>query len=234
MIQVKIGSDTVSLPEGWQEVTFEKLYKFMGLKDANDFDVLSIMANIESVAFEKIRLADALTMQNAILVWINEPVDFTQSFAPNLWFREKFYQMPDDIGSLPIGIYKDLQSEITALGNEPTNLQVIALYPLIVASYLQYILDGEYDYKKAEILAVEIKQKCAGLEVLAFGNFFLNNLALLKNGSPHLLHQANPTNIANLANRQDTMNSPKTSGFRTRLKNWFLQIWSTIQKGSAK
>jgi hypothetical protein len=235
MLKIKIGDIEFDLPEGWHEVTFAKLYKFMQLESVSNFAVLEVMSGLSLEVLNKMRTGDLLPLEASLLTWINEPIDFTISYAPTLFFRGNLYQTPNDIGAMPVGIYKDLQAEISALGNEPTNLKVIGLYPLIVASYLQPMLNGgEYDYKEAEKLVNEIAENCEGILTIAFGNFFLANLAYLKNGSLHLLPNPNPTNTANLQRWQVTTIWQIISVLPTRLKNWFQTRWSIIRKGSAK
>lgn len=235
MLKVKIGDIEFDVPQDWHEVKFSNLYKFMQLENLRSFQILQAICGLSDDVINKMRIADLLPLEASLHEWINEAIDFSTSYAPILFFRNKQYQLPEDIGAMPIGIYKDLQSEISALGPEPTNLKVMALYPIIVASYLQPMLNGgEYDYLEAEKLKTEIAENCEGVGVIAFGNFFLAKLIYLKSGSTHLSQNQNLTNIAKFRNKQGSTIWRKISGLLTHLKSWYLKHWSLTQSESAK
>jgi len=189
MLKIKYQKDSFEFPENWGEISWANLIKLIN-GELGNFEVIQNILGLPQQTFESLpadlynAFEKALLQLGDINVSLNEPpVAFL--------FRGNVYNMSDDIGALPIGQYKDALHKIQKLGAEAKNIEIINLFPEIFSIYLQPKVTGKgYDSTEAKKLVKDVFE-CSGLDVLAFGNFFLQKATLLKNGSQKTLLTTN-------------------------------------------
>lgn len=179
MLKVKIQGADFNFPTCWEDLTYKQLYSIICLEDTNNYETVRTLLGFNELDFYALQKSVYDALEASLLTWAVDNIDFGQNAPPEIFvYKEKGYALPNEIGRESIAQYKDLQSEISALGTEATHLKIMALYPNIVATYLQPIIDGQYGYSKTKKVADEV-WNCRGIDVLAYGNFFLSNLKLL-------------------------------------------------------
>jgi hypothetical protein len=189
MLKIKYQKDNFEFPENWSEISWANLIKLIQ-GELGNFEVIQNILGLPQEKFEALP-ADLYNAFEKALLQLGE-IDVTLSEPPVAFlFRGNVYDMTDEIGTLPIGQYKDALHKIQKLGVEATNIDIINLFPEILAVYLQpKVTSKSYDSTEAKKLVKDIFA-CSGLDVLAFGNFFLQKATLLKNGSQKTLLTTN-------------------------------------------
>ena len=183
-----------NFPENWGDLSFRQLHEIVKLKEsetANNYELVRVILGLDKASFETLPIDFFLSLERVLLDWVSKEVDLQNKELPNVfWFRDKATLLPTNIGELSIAQYKDAQQIFTDLqelakkqDREILESEMLGLYPLLLATYLQPILEGkEYNYKEADLLIADIWE-CAGLEVLAFANFFFHKVAHLRSGT---------------------------------------------------
>lgn len=187
MVKINYKENSFEVPESWEELSFFQLENILRTSEKDDFEVVRLVLGMEKEAFYKLPKDLYFALRDS-LAWANEKIDLTESESGVILFEGELYELPKDLGNESIAQYKDAQIGINAIGENATMLDVMRFYCKIVATYLQPLINKEgYDYTKAQKLASEIdKSPNNGLQILAFGNFFLRNLLNSKNGTPKI------------------------------------------------
>lgn len=183
MKQYKLNGQTVNIPEKWSECTFIQLVR-MNLLPENEAQVVSIFTGMSE---DFLLLCKEVDIFEKILV----DISFMSTDIPNIpiidfiTIDEKKYKVPKDLMFESVAQYEDMKVVIKQLQNEGdklTDLEVMELYPSMIAIYIQPQIDGEYDYFKAQELANKI-YLLPCMEVIGIGSFFLMKYNVLKLGT---------------------------------------------------
>lgn len=186
MKQFKLKEKEFNCPESWAEITLTQLLKIMA-EPLKPMDAIIICTGIPESEWNK---SDDFTLI--------EEIEFTLAFLSDQAGCElekdpkqivfKQYEIPkiSDIGTKSIAQYQDVKLLINDFhlleGEEIDVIKRLSLYPKIVATYLQPIIDnGEYDYVRADEIAKELYNHSA-MEVSSWGYFFIQRFLELRNG----------------------------------------------------
>lgn len=181
VITLKELNAKFNFPEAWEELTFTQLLEIIKLKESENmtnFELVRVLLGLDNKTFGELPHDLFVAFETVLLKWLATEVDFQSAVCPSSFrFNGTAYELPADIGKSTIAQYKDAQELFTPLQKEGVkDSEVLALYPLLIATYLQPIVTNSgYDYTKAESLATGV-WKCSGLDILNFGNFFLLKL----------------------------------------------------------
>ena len=195
-IKVKQGDNELSFsfPENWAELTYKQFFEIIKLREnakTNNFELIRIILGLEKEKFDTLPMDFFVALERVLLEWISQEVDFQKKELPEVfWLKDKPVVLPSNIGGLSIAQYKDsqelfldIQSKAEKEGRELKESEMLELYPILLATYIQPILDSsEYSYKKADLLVADI-WNCSGLDVLTFANFFFHKVNQLKSGT---------------------------------------------------
>lgn len=214
----KIGKlRNVKLPSNWSEVPFHKGLKiFEG--ELNEIEILALLSDREPEEIRKstdietiFYLINAFTYLGKLPDELNFPYSAKTKddilLFPNVDLDNKF-----DLGECSVGQVEDMQSiivkECTTYAKDdkdedgnstgkPTDEESKQMFsesmkaiPAIVSIYIQKIIDGEYDGKKALARVSEVEQM-SFKDVYVIGSFFLQRLVGLRGGQVKELHQRN-------------------------------------------
>lgn len=181
----------ITLPDGWHHVPYNSAIKLKkgGL---NSVQILSILSGVSE---QKIKDSTDLTTiyhLTGTMLFLNtwpvkkEPEFPKQVFGHRLpWVS---YYDNFDLGGCNVEQVADMQQYITSKQKELkeedlTDLDVVKMFPVVCAIYLQPIVQGEkYDYNKALKYANVIESKLDFKTVYNMGAFFLKKLNALING----------------------------------------------------
>lgn len=218
-----------SFPVAWEELTYRQMYDLLTLEESSNYEAVRLILGMDFEKFYSLEKAIYDSLERALFLWVNNPIDYSAADVPAIFmFHGVGYSLPTEIGRQSIAQYKDVQSQISELGAEATHLKIMALFPVIVATYLQPLIDEQYAYSKSQKLVDDV-WNCNGVHVLQFGNFFLSSLKTLSLSTT-------PT----LPKRKSTL-SNVWRGLRKFLKGLVLrtllnnsQAKGTIQKESKK
>lgn len=166
----------VDLPLSWQSLPFKvgaALYKILQ-ETTSDIEILACLLQ---TTVQEIRAFDNGVARKLIeqCAWVNTPFDFETCYCPTSFlFRGEGYSLPYTfLSGVGFGQFEDAKSYFRSLPEDATKLQMIEIYPKIVSTFLQPILQNcSYDYEKAESLFPEVEM-CSFADVVAYGNFFL-------------------------------------------------------------
>jgi hypothetical protein len=87
-----------------------------------------------------------------------------------------------DLGQASVIQVEHMQSELGKIKLDD-NIQVMQLFPVVCAIYLQPIITGEaYNYNKAVKLVPELEKHLDYKTIMNMGSFFLTRLAALLDG----------------------------------------------------
>lgn len=177
-IHVGHEEHSFSIPQGWNEVSFKQLIDIAKAK--NDVERFSALTGLSPELLQIDELVDFYVWIDHNTSWRNEPFPANDT-NPNLtWiYKEDYYTLPKDLNFASIGQYEDMKHTVGELidGKEP--IELMEKYPLVVAIYLQKLIDGEYDYNKAVELSEELLEyPCEDISNTA--NFFLSKFLRLR------------------------------------------------------
>ena len=200
MESYKLGKTKIQIPSGWHEINYNKALLIID-GELNEVQTLALLTDKSE---KDIRTATDI---NTIFYFINtfqyihklpEQVnEFPRSVKlgidrlifPYVSYGDKF-----DLGQSDVGQVEDMLMIMVKMSNEfigeeerkeLTQLELILITPFIVSIYLQKVLDGEYDGKKAMKLVERVKEELSFKECLSIGYFFLNRLNSYRSGQPN-------------------------------------------------
>ena len=183
------------VPDGWHEVSFSHAYQILTQK-FTDVELLALLSNklvsdLRKVTdLEAIRyLIDSLTYLQRLPVKKNpefpktvtrlshdpdhsEVEELTEIALPWLNYYDDF-----DLGGCSVGQVEDM-SQVIKDRNAQTDLEVIEIYPKIVAIYLQPLFQPkDYSYVMAMKFAQTVEEDIDFKTVYNMGLFFLTRLS---------------------------------------------------------
>lgn len=98
-------------------------------------------------------------------------------------YQDEYHEINQDISELSIGQYEDMKAVIAGCKDEK---DLIPLMGKVASIYLSdMLLDGDYDYEKAEQLAEEL-QEYPFVDVVSLGYFFFIKLNELKSDTTNV------------------------------------------------
>ena len=186
---IHIGKDKYSceVPQSWNEVSFNQLLLLM--KASNDAEVFSALTGLSKELLQINELVD-------FYIWLDHNTTFrhkpfpANDTNPNLtWiYKDKVYTIPKDINYASIGQYEDMKHVVKDLIEGKDPIKLAEQYPMVVAIYLQKLIDGDYDYNKAVELSKELLEyPCE--EISNTANFFLSKFLRLRGITPKCFQQ---------------------------------------------
>jgi len=203
MEHYKLGKTSISMPSGWHDVPFNKGITILS-QELNEVDTLALLTGRKAKEIrESTDIETIFYFANAFIFLKHWPgkVDFPLSvkmgedrlILPWVSYSDKF-----DLGECTTGQVEDMMAVITMMSKEFTDgedrelnqLELIQICPYLVAIYLQPLIDGSYDGKKAKALMERVKEELSMKEVVGMGYFFLMKLPALVSGSPSELQKA--------------------------------------------
>jgi len=164
-----------TLPSKWEEVTVKQFIDLEGSKGTdNPTELLSILSGVP--------LPKIMDTKSNLQIQIDEALNFI-TLNPPAWkelalrdkylFKGQFYNVPKDLELETFGQKILLQNKLNATDNP---IQVIAY---AIAIYMQKVIDGRFDEKKAEGLEKEVLQMRI-TEVYPLAIFFFQELTKFK------------------------------------------------------
>jgi len=226
MEAIKLGKTKIHIPSGWHEVNYNKAFLILD----SELDEVQTLALLTDKTEKEIRTATDI---ETIFYFVNtfqyihklpEQVnEFPRSVKlgidrlifPYISYGDKF-----DLGQSEVGQVEDMLMIMVKMNNEfigdeerteLTPLEMIQITPFLVAIYLQKLLDGEYDGKKALVLVDRVKEELSFKECLSIGYFFFNRLRNYKSGRQnelkvyHSMRRKLKRALMNLMQRMDSM-----------------------------
>lgn len=201
----KLGKTKIKMPSGWHEVNYKKAFEILSNKP-NEIKTLSILSGKTE---KEIRTSsDSNTLYYFFTAFeflgrlpehINEFPNSVKLGVDHLVFPFVSYADEFDLGQCEVGQVEDMLALIVKMNKEfigdeereLTDIELIQIFPYLVAIYIQRILDGKYIGKKAIKLVDRVKEELSFKEITCMGAFFLNRLTYLKNGSMKELKRRN-------------------------------------------
>jgi hypothetical protein len=193
-------------PECWEEVTLTQLLKInTGLTRV--FEAVQVCTGIDEKELStsnEFALIEQIDKCLAFLAATNSLV--LESTPKEIVFNNVMVSVFSDIGTKSVAQYQDMKQLVvdfhTIEGEEIDTVKRLSLYPKIVATYLQPLIDGkEYDFERADEIAIELYNHSA-VEVSNWGHFFMLRFHELRNG---IVIDANKSDMKPKRQRRDSL-----------------------------
>ena len=169
MIKLKINGNAKQVPTAWHECDLRTVRLLDTAPD--QIGVLAALVGATPQEFEQYTDIEGLHHLMAAAGFFN-----TEFIVPPMPTKIGRFEVEQDVASLKIGQYKDLQAVAATEGDKYEGIcEAVAIY-LQPATNL-----GRYDYAQAKMLMPEVWQLNAA-ECVAIYNFFLNAHGLLRSG----------------------------------------------------
>lgn len=172
------GSDLVTLPDNWQQVTWGQMAR---LRKGENY--CEVFTGIPVADWNNKGATKAYTRLNHLLSWSRSPpdwdaADFKMTISGNeINFKSVKLQTES------IGQYLDVEHTINEfVKKRGKDADMVKLYPVIIAIYADKIVNGGYDYHRAMKLVDGIKGQ-PYQKVNNAGGFFLTNMITLTGGA---------------------------------------------------
>jgi hypothetical protein len=206
-------------PERWEDVTLTQLMK-INTGITRSLEAIQVCTGIDETELSQsneFALIDSIEQCLAFLA-VQEGIKLEDT-PKEIVFNGVKVSVISDLGTKSVGQYQDMKELVFEFhkveGEEIDILKRLSLYPKIVATYLQPLIDqGEYDYEKADKLAIELYNRSA-VEVSSWGYFFIQRFLELRNG------------IVNDASKLLTKQTKSKQGFLNSLSQWVGKLFST-------
>lgn len=159
------------------------------MKSRESFHVFSSLTGLSEEIISMPELTDFYIWLDNKLSFIKTPFEANDTNPNLIWeYKGETYHLPKDINYSSIGQYEDMKAIIGGLIDGKDPVELAEKYPVIVATYLQPLIQGEYDHRKAEELSKELMEyPCEDISNTA--NFFLSKFFLLSNVTPRCFHK---------------------------------------------
>ena len=205
MEKYKINGKSITMPTGWHDVKYKDAIHILE-SDLNMVQIFSLFTGITedevksmkgdkeiSYFLEGFPFLKRLPVQDTPQIPRSIKYKGSRYFFPHVFFEDQF-----DFGETTVGQIEDMKAIIQKmskefLGDEERDLnyvEVMKIYPYIVAIYIQPIIEKEYNYKRAIKMSGEIPLELSFKEVVYMGNFFLlklgDSMTGLRKGSRRL------------------------------------------------
>ncbi len=185
------------MPDGWHDVKYNDAINII----ENNLDAVSIFSLFSGLDKKTVRNLNKRKDISYFLQgfpFLNKiPLQETPQIPRSLIYKGSRYYFPHvflddeyDFGESEVGQIEDMKAIIVNqtkefTGDEDrllTNLELMKLFPPVVAIYIQPIIEQEYNYKRAMKLADEIQKELSFKEIIFMGNFFLLKLGTSTSG----------------------------------------------------
>ena len=180
MITWKVGKEKIKLPDGWHDVSYNDAMYVI----ENDLPRLKALSHISGKDLSKYSLdGNAQTLFNSYQflnsLEVGEP-DLPKIFTLNDVTRSVHLGHFDDeesFGEVSVGQIEDMVTEIQnyaiSIDGELTELDLLKLYPRLIAIYVDPILSlRDYDYNTSQKRVEDIKEQFDFKTVSKMGAFF--------------------------------------------------------------
>lgn len=202
MEKFKIGNKKikVSMPTGWHEVPFWKGQLILE-SNMNDVECIALLADASPTEIQESTDPDTVyyflrsfTFLSRLPDTLHAPTIPRSVFlgSDRIIFPHALDGDEFDLGKVSIGQVADMRMAITnymiELGGEESNfdsvtdMDTIKLCPVLVAIYLQKVIEKNYNYDRAMKLVDRISKEMSFKDVSTIGYFFLQRLAASING----------------------------------------------------
>lgn len=182
MITFKLNGKPVDIATSWDELNYSQFYETFNL----DSDFLKTVSIVSGLDYELIKGGDIQGNIEGLI----QAMNFLKK--PAKWDQPVLqcgpYKLPINhkgqynIQYESLGQFEDMRMLLQSIaGKGPKELT--AIYPDMVAIYLQKVRDGEYNPQKAKDMVSEIRTYLAR-EVVTLGSFFTIKLSSLLTGTP--------------------------------------------------
>jgi len=202
----KINGKPIQMPDGWHDVKYNDAINII----ENNLDAVSIFSLFSGIDKNTVRKFNKRKDISHFLQgfpFLNKlPLQQTPQIPRSLIYKGSRYHFPHvflddeyDFGYSTIGQIEDMKAIIVTQTKEITggedrllnNLELMKLFPPVVAIYIQPIIEQEYNYKRAMKLADDIQKELSFKEIIFMGNFFLLKLGASTSGLKTGLHPLN-------------------------------------------
>lgn len=177
--------ERVEVPESWLDVPFFKYPDFLELIEKGEGrpdtkEVFKLFFSIsEDMANSNFKIEMLHSMNSQLEFLKAEP--FTKELATHFKFKGKSFRIPNEIGEMTLGKYRDIvESGAEVLSGRTSSLiETIKTYPEMIAVF---VAPKGYTPTDLEDLAKEINVLPVP-EIIGLGNFFIRQYVSLRSGT---------------------------------------------------
>lgn len=162
----------------YARLTFDKYYRLLIASQEGDIDNISVVAIMTGQTVEYWKQSTDRRLFNSILEQIGTSLNLLDNGTPEFIMG---VEMPKDLGFVACGVYEDAKAVAKKI-TEAQGFDKFLYYPELIAGYVQWRQDGNYD----SVLAKKVEEnvwKANASDVIGACNFFLENLSGLKPGT---------------------------------------------------
>lgn len=197
MEKYKINGKSIEMPTGWHDVKYKDAIHIL----ENNFDtvkIFSLFSGIPEDEVKELNKKDDIYHFLKGFPFLNRlPAQEVPSIPRSIKYKGVFYLFPHvflddafDFGEISVGQIEDMKLTITNMMKEfkgdevrdVTEMEVLKIFPPVVAIYLQAMIEKKYNYNRAMKMADELQGDLSFKEVVYIGNFFLLKLGGLITG----------------------------------------------------
>jgi len=183
---VRINDEKINCPERWEQLTTDQYQKIVGwdtdkeLTDRDYFKLFNILSKREYPSF--VDTPENQFTLLGIVEWVlYQPFPYLE-LHETIEIRDRTIAVPREIKLLSIGqnihARQEIDKAVVLRNRETGKLIDCSCYSILVAIYLQPLVDGgDFDFKKAQVLEREIASMPI-VEVRAIGFFLLNHVLM--------------------------------------------------------
>lgn len=192
MKKYTINNNTISIPEAWNEISYNQYFALIENKTDDNLVYISILTGLSPD--EWLKSKDVATYEDVInnLSWLNELPDISNiPYPKNIVLNGNTLKIPERLDYHTVAQYKDIQNKVQQFAEsaevEASTIALMTIYPDMVAIYLQPQIDGEYSYSKAMEL-VPLVKNLKLYDIASIANFFLRKSIESKIGTMNKLN----------------------------------------------
>lgn len=170
----------------YASLTFDKYYRLLIASQEGEIDNISVVAIMTGLSVEHWKQSTDRKLFDSLVSQINSNIDMLNNGVPAYIMG---VEMPKDLGFVACGVYEDAKTVAKKI-TEAQGFDRFLYYPELIAGYVQWRQDGNYD----SVLAKKVEDdlwKANASDVIGACDFFLENLSGLKRGT--LTGSLNPT-----------------------------------------
>lgn len=159
-------------------LTFEKYYRLLIANKEGVIDNITAVAIITGQTDEYWKQSTDRALFNSLVESLN---NFATSVGSNKPDMIMGVAMPDDLGFCACGVYEDAK-QVAKKIHESDGFDKLMYYPEMIAGYIQWRQDGNYD----SLLAKEVERKLwkqDANDIVWMATFFFKNLSESNNGT---------------------------------------------------
>ena len=162
----------------YASLTFDKYYRLLIASQEGEIDNISVVAIMTGQTVEYWKQSTDRKLFDSLVSQINTNLNMLNNGVPEFIMG---VEMPKDLGFVACGVYEDAK-EVAKKITEAQGFDRFLYYPELIAGYVQWREDGNYD----SLLAKKVEEnvwKANASDVIGACNFFLENLSGLKPGT---------------------------------------------------